>query len=263
MPRANQISGYLDEVHADWQRTCEEFSRNVYLKHYWPIPFFGNPRHAFVATIGVNPSSGEFASERCWSEVQRRVQWKQRLRDYFNHNVKPHEWFEPWRRGLSLLDFSYEKGSATHLDLSYRPTRAMARNRKTDAAEFRRMIEKDVAWLFKLILHCQRLKVLFTFGHVFADNRDFEPMHCFLRAAATRHGFQTISEPPGWCLRHQLSGREFYVHHADTGKDDSIEKRVVENLHSHLNTICHKLAGRNYSSPSVSGKPASRDLPGD
>ena len=69
------------------------------------------------------------------------------MRDYFNHKAPPHDWFKPWRAGLKLLDLSYEEGTATHFDVSYRPTSAMLTNDETDRPEFGRMVERDVAWL--------------------------------------------------------------------------------------------------------------------
>jgi hypothetical protein len=115
----NDISRFLDQVHRDWQATRGQFPNNTYPPSQWPIPFFGNPATAQVATIGVNPSSDEFDEQRGWASVTTTRQWKLRLRDYFRHPVPPHEWFEPWRTGLAVLGLSYEDGSAVHLDLSY------------------------------------------------------------------------------------------------------------------------------------------------
>jgi len=55
-------------------------------------PFFGNPRNAIVATIGVNPSSGEFKPSRDWSSVRTQGAWKMRLKNYLTAET-PHKWF--------------------------------------------------------------------------------------------------------------------------------------------------------------------------
>ena len=78
---------------------------------------------AVVATIGVSPSSGEFAPHGRWSGVDTPQKWKQRLRDYFKNAVPAQEWFEPWRIRLEFLGVSYGSGAAAHFGLSYRPTK--------------------------------------------------------------------------------------------------------------------------------------------
>jgi hypothetical protein len=126
----NPISDYLNAVHQDWQDSLGCFSKNVYLTHYRPIPFFGNPATALVATVGVNPSSGEFSPDRNWTEAKTNKNWKLRLKNYFDQKMPPHEWFCPWRIGLKLLGISYEAGTAAHFDVSYRPTSAMLKTRR-------------------------------------------------------------------------------------------------------------------------------------
>ena len=88
MSSSIEISNYLTDVHHDWQDSRDAFPHNIYLTHYWPIPFFGNPRNALVATVGVNPSSGEFASNRGWAEVENTKGWKERLKHYFTDDIR-------------------------------------------------------------------------------------------------------------------------------------------------------------------------------
>ena len=85
---------------------------------------------------------------RGWADVKTAADWKRRLRDYFKIDVPPHEWFEPWRNGLQTLGMSYEQGTAAHIDVSYRPTMAMLRDKTTDRKEFGQMVERDVAGFF-------------------------------------------------------------------------------------------------------------------
>jgi len=130
------ISEYLTTVLRDWRGSANDFPKNRIENARWPIPFFGNPAKALIATVGVNPSSTEFEFSRGWADVKTPSDWKRRLRDYFNHKTPPHDWFEPWRRGLELLGMSYEQGTAAHFDVSYRTTTAMLTNKATDRPEF-------------------------------------------------------------------------------------------------------------------------------
>jgi hypothetical protein len=62
-----------------------------------PIPFFGNVEHARLVTVGLNPSSGEFAPWREWEAVSGPEELTFRLVNYFRLAgvVLPpaHRWF--------------------------------------------------------------------------------------------------------------------------------------------------------------------------
>lgn len=227
------ISKYLDGVHRDWLGSRDSFPENTVQGPVWPIPFFGNPRTAIVATVGVNPSSEEFETSRRWGNVQKDAQWKQRLRDYFKNEIPAHEWFEPWRIGLALLGVSYEAGTAAHLDVSYRPTIAMFKNPRTNGEEFRRMVVRDVAWFFKLLLLCPNLKLLLTFGPITGNDQKPESLFGFLFAAAPSHDFRVLPDAGAWKLWHEPTGKVFLVHDADTPTEKCVTCRVVKNLHAH------------------------------
>jgi hypothetical protein len=77
-----------------------------------------------AATVGVKHPPANLNPRRDWARVTQPRDWKDRLRDYFRHEIPAHEWFEPWRIGLALLGVSYEEGTAAHLD-SYRSTTSM------------------------------------------------------------------------------------------------------------------------------------------
>lgn len=231
------ISHYLSEICRDWQASRDEFPKNTIRGPAWPIPFFGNPATAVVATVGVNPSSGEFAPDRRWAGVDTPGKWKRRLRDYFKNEVPAHDWFDPWRIGLELLGVSYEAGTAAHLDVSYRPTKAMLTNPQTDRAEFRRMVEKDAAWFFKLLLLCPKLKLLLTFGPIVGEDRRPESLFGHLFDAAPGHGFRVFQDETSWKLWHEPTGKVLLVHDADTPGEKCITCRVVKNLHAHRHEL--------------------------
>lgn len=236
-----EISNYLNEVRQDWERSRGRFPRNVFPALQWPIPFFGNPMAATVATVGVNPSSTEFEESRDWRAVQSRPEWKKRLRDYFKTEVPPHEWFEPWRTALPLLGVSYQEGTASHFDVSYRATRAMFANPLTDRKEFRQMVENDAAWFFKLLLLCPNLRLLLTFGPIVGVGGQPESLFGFLVDAAPKHGFRVLPEEGSWQLWHEPTGKVILVHDADTPDEKCVTCRVVKNLHAHRNELRRRL----------------------
>ncbi len=235
------ISDYLNEVHTDWLESRESFPKNVYLKHYWPIPFFGNPATALVATVGVNPSSGEFAQGRKWKDVQSAKDWKLRLKNYFKGEVPAHRWFGTWSAGLDLLGVSYAAGTAAHVDVSYRPTKAMLRNRTTDHAEFRHMIDRDVAWLFQLLPLCPNLRGLLVFGPVVRSDGTTESLAAFFRNNASRHGVK-VSPDNGVCR--EVNGQpdwNFFIHEVTALETEDVTDTVLENLTQHRQILLGKL----------------------
>lgn len=237
------ISNYLNEVYDDWQSSLDSFSKNIVRSAYWPIPFFGNPATARVATIGANPSSEEFKSFRRWPRVTKanRGAWKNRLKTYFNHDFAADDWFDPWTIGLALLDCSYKGGTAAHFDVSYRPTKAMLTNPNTDRPEFRKMAERDVQWLFKLLPLCPKLRVLLTMGPIIGENLVPMPLLGFLCEFAPRHGFKVIKHGAFWELWHEESRRVLVIHEADTPDEKCITCRVVKNLHVHRDELRQRL----------------------
>jgi hypothetical protein len=221
------VSKYLSEVLSDWRASEVAFPKNSCAGVNWPMPFFGDPGKAVVATVGVNPAATEFSLERKWAEIKSETDWIQRLKTYFRNPIPSHQWFEPWRVGLELLRMSYEMGTATHLDISYRPTIAMVKNPKADSAEFRRMAEQDVAWFFRLLPLCPRLKGLLIFGPIVRSDGSCESLAQFLRTSAPLHGF-TVS--PNGGLQHNGTERRFFIHEVDTPGENCVTCRVVKNL---------------------------------
>jgi len=237
----NAISTFLTHVHMDWQDSRDAFPKNVYPTHHWPIPFFGNPATARVATVGVNPSSAEFEPQRQWDEVETPKQWKLRLKNYFIATPPAHDWFGPWRDGLGLIEVSYEAGSAAHLDVSYRPTKAMLRNPSTDRREFRHMVERDVAWLFRLLPLCPKLRGLLVYGPVVRHNGQTESLAAFVRKSAPRHGFRVLPDG-GLCLEAEGQPRRaWFLHEVASTDMGTVTERVVADLTQHQTTLRRKI----------------------
>lgn len=235
------ISDYLADVYEDWQDSQDAFPNNIYLTHYWPIPFFGNPRTAIVATVGVNPSSGEFNPGRNWSMVQTKGDWKKRLKNYFAVGT-PHKCFNPWCAGLKLLGVSYAGGTAAHFDASYRPTKAMLKNATTDRGEFRHMVERDVAWLFRLLPLCPNLRGFLVFGPVVRHDGSTESLAGFVCKSAPRHGFSVLRDGGLRVVAQDATERSFFVHEVQTSGRGTITEQVVENLEMYKDSLKLKLA---------------------
>jgi hypothetical protein len=238
------ISNFLNEVFDDWQGSRDEFSKIIVRREYWPVPFFGNPATACVATIGANPSSEEFKPLRCWPKVTKanRGAWKKRLKTYFiNRDFAADNWFDPWTIGLALLDCSYKKGTAAHFDVSYRPTTAMLTNKNTDPEQFYAMTVKDVQWIFKILPLCPNLRLLLTMGPIIGENLKPIPLLGFLGESAPRYGYKIIQQGTFWEFWHEESQRGFVIHEADTPNEKCITCRVVKNIHANRDELRQKL----------------------
>lgn len=195
----------------DWLSSQSSFPKIAVKGDYWPIPFFGNPIKAKVATIAVNPSSTEFRKARQWTELKTPEQWKELLHDYFNHTIPPHLWFKRQDARLAMDFRSYRLGSAFHLDVSYRPTIAMLRNPATDRREFVAMVERDVVWLFKLLPLCPKLRELRAIGPILRSNGRIGRVIDFVAEKAPAHGFDVTWVQESYSLSHRETGRKFQL----------------------------------------------------
>jgi len=237
------INEYLNHLLADKKASDLAYQTNICPKNYWPIPFFGNPREAKVLTIGVNPSSGEFAAGRRWTEVNTPKQWKERLRDYFKLNtIPPHKWFAPWTFGLSLLGLSYVAGTAAHADVSYRPTFAMS-NEDTDSELFRAMAERDVEWLFRLLPLCPNLRLLFTYGPILSSYGRYEGLVHFVATAALRFGYDARAEDGFTALIHRDTWRTLFLHDGATRGEECVTCSVAKKLNANRERLLRSFAG--------------------
>jgi len=84
-----------------------------------PIPFFGNLESAQVLTIGLNPSSTEFAPWRQWPTTEMDSDLlARRLASYFRSVApRPHPWFGNYQEAIGILGANF-KVNAAHVDLS-------------------------------------------------------------------------------------------------------------------------------------------------
>jgi hypothetical protein len=134
-----------------------------------PLPYWGDPPAARIATFGVNPSAMEFTGNRQWPTNMTVAQLDTRAVMYFrNPNVPPHRWFEGYddprngNKALNILGYSY-RVDAVHLDLSPRATRAMG---TADRKHFIQMVAADMQWFLVALTFCRNLKGAIMSGSV-------------------------------------------------------------------------------------------------
>jgi len=131
-----------------------------------PIAFFGDPRRAVVATVGVNPSIGEFLPGRRWPLALSAEDLTHRLVGYFDSmEPPPHPWFHAWEDALGVLGQSYRQG-ACHFDLSPRATRSLGSLDNGDAALFHRMLTGDIRHWCRLLSVCPNIRLLLAAGAI-------------------------------------------------------------------------------------------------
>jgi hypothetical protein len=140
---------------------------------YPPIFFFGNPDGATAATIGVNPSAGEFLSQRKWGHKYDTVHpLLERCRKYFHKpaGVPPHPWFQVWEEFLAEIGVSYRVSPrAIHLDFSPRATRSISSLQKEseDLIDlFSTLVAEDLKYLLKQLQAYPSIKHLYLAGAV-------------------------------------------------------------------------------------------------
>ena len=90
------LVSHVESIHHAWG-DIQEIDKDVLGIQRMPIPFFGNLDHARFITVGLNPSSTEFAPWREWETVSNPVELTRRLVNYFRLAgialPPPHRWF--------------------------------------------------------------------------------------------------------------------------------------------------------------------------
>ncbi|MFZ0827256.1 MAG: hypothetical protein WAO02_07515 [Verrucomicrobiia bacterium] len=140
-----------------------------------------------------------------------------------------------------MLGLNYEDGTAAHFDVSYRPTKAMLKNKATNPKEFRRMVERDVAWFFRLLPLCPNLRLLLVFGPIVCANGSTESLAQFLKNDAPQNGFKVLQDGKFWVFNHQDTGKTVCVHEVSTPGEKCITCRVVKNLHAHRDEVRQRI----------------------
>jgi len=161
---------WLDEIKESNYEYASLFMKG---KAYPPIFFFGNPDGAVAATVGVNPSAGEFAKHRRWDARHWKVDTLLgRCRNYFNRpaGVPPHPWFELWEEFLDTVGLSYETSPRViHLDFSPRATRSMSSLQKESKYLpnlFLKLVENDLKYFIEQLQAYPSIEHLYLAGSV-------------------------------------------------------------------------------------------------
>lgn len=141
-------------------------------KTFPPIFFFGNPKGAVAATIGINPSAKEFRGDRKWSsEYNDLFRLLERCRSYFKNpeGVPPYErYFGVWKRFLQKTGVSYDNSPrAVHLDFSPRATRSMSSLlEEPEQRLFVDLVKNDLRYLILQLKAYTHIKYLYLAGTV-------------------------------------------------------------------------------------------------
>lgn len=130
------------------------------------LPFFGSLADARVITLGLNPSSGEFALRRNWPFSLTPAELAGRLVSYWTSSSPgPHPWFRPWSTVLSELGAPYEKNAAAHIDLSPRATKAAGHFRADpEKSLFLEMLETDASVWIEVLRRATRCSLILAAG---------------------------------------------------------------------------------------------------
>jgi hypothetical protein len=114
----------------------------------------------------------------------------------------------------------------------------MLTNKATDRTEFGRMVERDVAWLFRLLPICEKLRMLLVFGPILRPDGSIGNLTQFLKQHAAHHGF-TLSEHGN--LQYAETGKVLFLHEADTRGKEPVISRVVKDLSAHRDQLRQRL----------------------
>jgi hypothetical protein len=118
-PPSKPILQFVEYLQSQNPRTNPQFAGLFrHGRPLLPIPFFGPLEHARILTVGLNPSSDEFAPWRNWDDPRwgRELTW--RMHNYFRLvRPRPHPWFAPLQEALFILNCPY-KLAAAHVDIS-------------------------------------------------------------------------------------------------------------------------------------------------
>lgn len=183
----------IDELIKHVRETNRLYKRNFdeRVNRTYPIPFFGDLESAEVVTVGVNPSSSEFAEHRDWEMGLTSHRLLSRLKTYFNlSGVDAHEWFFPWKECLELLKRSYEDGNAAHMDLSPRATIPMSYAR--DKERFEQMVRTDLSWFSRFLPFLRSAKLMLMAGTVITAHGGSIDIDSLLVEDAPFHDFQLV-----------------------------------------------------------------------
>ena len=132
-----------------------------------PLPFFGSLERACVITLGLNPSTHEFASERKWSSVTADKLPDELVNYWTNEERSPHPWFHAWSTILSDLGIAYSSNAA-HIDLSPRATNS--RKGKLRSL-FISMLQTDAPVWIEALRRAPNCKLILAAGSATNDPR--------------------------------------------------------------------------------------------
>ena len=121
----------------------------------------------------------------------------------------------------------------------------MLKNKTTDAREFRQMVERDVAWFFRLLPLCPNLRLLLVFGPIVRADGSKESLARFLINITSQNGFKVSTDGGFWSFKHLDTGKAICVHEVSMPGEKCITCRVVKNLDIHRHELRRRLDNAN------------------
>ncbi len=95
------------------------------------------------------------------------------------------------------------------------------------------MVDRDVAWFFRLLPLCPNLRGLLVFGPVVRHDDSTESLAVFIRKSAPRHGFSVLPDSSLNCEMKRLPNRSFFLHEVAALGAGTITEQVMTNLTQH------------------------------
>lgn len=165
------VSDALESFGRVRHRRTQLFPEPVQAPHLYPIPFFGDIRHATVLTLALNPAWTEFQQGRHWIPGLDACALTTRLLHYFDlPTPPPHRWFKDRRDALAMLNCSYETNTA-HIDLHPLPTKFRKDLGETQRVEIGRLIEaRSAPHLATLLKLATKVRLLVIVDYTFSKS---------------------------------------------------------------------------------------------
>jgi len=140
--------------------------------HLHPVPFFGDPLHAEVITVALNPSFTEFNSGRGWEE---QVEAEKLLRQLLTYFQKPpqtwHTWFNQLEKSLLWFGSSYETNAA-HVDVFPFPTLWPRRLGEQQKRMLAHLIQLHAGHCRQILKLCHSVKLVIAVDYTFRYQRE-------------------------------------------------------------------------------------------
>jgi hypothetical protein len=92
------------------------------------------------------------------------------------------------------------------------------------------MAERDIAWLFRLLSLCPKLRGLRSYGPMVRPDGSSESLAAFARKSAPRHGLRVLPDGGLGCAFEGQTPRKFFLHEGASDGPGTVTRKVVADL---------------------------------